>query len=376
MSPHKRIIGILLPILTLVHTHETRPFNSAVGMCARFAGKSLVAATIIGIISLPLFIKKEDIKDTKTMNKKAFYEQLIKIILGGMGTTAAFDYFARAKNEEEAILEEQTLIENDELPKVINVSDKKLSTKEMGEDLRNTANTVAAVGTLVAVGSKVVFWPFNHWPFKRSKKTDSSEPKYSSDQSSPIPVQVGIDPTFVNQAKDLRRQFDELKEQLVNPATSQNRANISDEDCQELTNKFQQMLETWFEEKNDLLAYLGDIYQGLKEGGSIPENLKNQEDIQKIMTFMGEMVRQQLYDQHASVAEYLEEHRKKVDQDIRTKVKQWDTQNRTTRESTQNTLAGLQSKLQDLENFQKNAALILERSEKDQHEANSLYAGN
>lgn len=378
MSINKRIIGIILPALVLVHTHETIPLSSAVGTCARFAGKSLVAATIIGIFSLPLFIKKEDIKDTKTLNKKAFYEQLAKIILGGMGIAAAFDYFTRAKNEE-AVLEEQTLIEDEgKLSKAINVSTSQSLGKELGAEARKQLS-VAAVGGLLMYGGKILLWPITHWPFRRSKKSEPPAPANPSDQSNQAPLQIGFNPAFVEQAntlqgkyEELQKQYEELRAQLTSPA-NHNQANISDEDRQTLVATLvDQRWNQWFEEKKQYLDYLEGIFVGLLEGGTLPENLRNEDAIKSIMTLLGEEVKQQLNTQQEFIAKFLEEHKKNIDGTVKKEMGHWNTQNRTAREATQEALRAFTNQLQLLENFKRSAEPILKRAAIDQSNAQEL----
>lgn len=163
---NKKIIGVVLSITLLANAYKTLPLSSTIEMCARFAGKSLVAATIIGIASLPFFIKNKD-KNSKTVKKQSLIKLLQIALLGGIGNTA----FSHLSGKEKSSLEQNKGIELQPLPAKIDKDTKNISSSHPWYNLLGTA-AFAGLGSLCTV----VFSRLSS-PFKKSKKHPMPEKK-------------------------------------------------------------------------------------------------------------------------------------------------------------------------------------------------------
>lgn len=154
-----KIIILILSLTLLTNTHVSLPSSSPVETCIRFASKSLVAATIIGIISLPFFIKNKD-KNSKALKKQSLIKLLQISLLGGIGNTA----FSLFSDKEKPLPEENKGIELQPLPAQGDTDTKSISDSPMRSTLIGTA-FLTGFGSLCTV----IFSRLSN-PFKKSKK--------------------------------------------------------------------------------------------------------------------------------------------------------------------------------------------------------------
>ncbi|TET05848.1 hypothetical protein E3J79_04200 [Candidatus Dependentiae bacterium] len=158
---NRKIIRVALSITLLTNIHKSFPLSSTVEMCARFAGKSLAAATIIGIVSLPFFIKNKD-KNSKTIKKQSLIKMLQVALLGGIGNTA---FSLLSGKEKTSLLEENKEIELQPLPAKVDTDTKTISGSHPLNNLLGTA-VFTGLGSFCTVAfSRLAS------PFKKSKKT-------------------------------------------------------------------------------------------------------------------------------------------------------------------------------------------------------------